>query len=332
MNLYSWQLYLWGQLWQAGTERIPHALLLSGPSGTGKRAFAAVLTQSLLCKRPGANYLPCGNCEACHFFGQNAHPDFRLVQPEAEDENDDADGKDKKASEFITINQIRQLRDFIWLTSHQNGRRVAMIYPAEQLNMNAANALLKMLEEPPPQTIFILVANQLSRILPTVRSRCRMIKMPMPVHDQATAWLTQENCPEPALNLALAGGAPIEALALGQSPELQAQRKHFCAALARPENADAIALAESIIKVPAPTVMRWLHTWIYDLMRAKASVEHRFHLDWSKSINNLNKKVQIIELYEFNSHLLDVKRLLNHPLNPKLFWESLFIKYFNLFI
>ncbi len=331
MNLYSWQLDLWQQLWQAGAERVPHAVLLCGPVGIGKRAFASVLAQSLLCKRTRADHLPCGDCDSCRYFGLSAHPDFRMVQPDVEDGNDESEVKDKKVSEVITIIKIRQLNDFISLTSHQNGRRAALIYPAEQLNINAANALLKMLEEPPPETIFILVTNQMSRILPTIRSRCRIVKMPAPSRDQATAWLAQENCPEPALHLALAGGAPLEALALGHSPELQGQRKDFCTALARPENADVIALAESVIKLPPAAVMRWLHTWVYDLMRAKAIVENRFHVDMTKLINNLSKNIQPIELIKFNSELLDAKRLINHPLNPKLFWESLFIKYFTLF-
>ncbi len=330
MNLYSWQLDSWRQLWQAGAERFPHALLLTGSAGIGKRHFAQTLAQSLLCARPQA-YQACGNCDSCHFFGQSAHPDFRVVQPEAEDTDDETVAKEKKASEVITINQIRLLRDFISLTSHQNGRRVAIIYPAERLNLNAANALLKMLEEPPPHTIFVLVANQLSRILPTIRSRCRLIKMATPSPDQATAWLAQQKCPEPALYLALAGGAPIEALELGQNPELQSHRKRFCDALSRPDSADAIALAESISKLAPAVVMRWLHTWIYDLLYVRARGECRFHVDLFKQISDLSKIIQFVEFNKFNSELINTKRLLNHPLNPKLFWESLFIKYFKLF-
>lgn len=331
MNLYSWQSNFWQQLWQAGAERFPHALLLSGSAGIGKRAFADTLSQSLLCQRRTAEHLSCGNCDSCHYFAQGAHPDFRIVQPEADDVNDETEVKEKKASEVITINQIRLLGNFIALTSHQNGQRVVIIHPAEQLNLNAANALLKMLEEPPSQAIFILVANQLSRILPTIRSRCQLVKMPMPSRDQATAWLAEEKCREPALNLALAGGAPLEALAVGRNPDLQAQRKHFCDALSQPDSVDAIALAESISKLAPAAVMRWLHTWVYDLMSAKASGDNRFHVDRIKGINNLSKLLKPIELYKFNSELINAKRLLNHPLNPKLFWESLFIKYFNLF-
>ncbi len=332
MNLLNWQEPIWESLWQPGIERFPHALLLVGNAGIGKLAFAKALSKSLLCQyRTGANQ-PCGECSSCHFFQQNAHPDFRLVAPQADEESQDsAEAKDKKASELITIHQIRDLGEFVSLTSHQNGHRVVLVTKAEQLNLNAANALLKMLEEPPPRTNFILVANQLSRILPTIRSRCRLLKMPVPSPAQASAWLSAQQCPEPDLNLALAGRAPLDALANGENPEWQAQRKRFCDALARPTESDAISLAESVLKIAPVTVVGWLQTWVYDLVRLKITQENRYHLDQFKSQMNVNKNFRLIELLNFNSELNAAKRLIHHPLNPKLFWEFLFIKYFKLF-
>ena len=331
MILYTWQFELWQHLWQGGSERFPHAVLLSGNAGIGKRDFANSLANSLLCQRRRADNHPCGECDSCRYFEQNAHPDFRLSQPDAEDASEENEVKEKKASEFITINQIRLLGEFISLTSHQNGRRVGVICPAEQLNVNAANALLKMLEEPPPQTIFILVTNQLSRILPTIRSRCRIVKMPVPNPVQAAAWLEAEKCVESTLNLALAGGAPLEALEHGRNAESHTQRKRFCDTLSRPAAGDPIMLAESIAKLAPATVMRWLHTWIYDLMSVKATARSRYHNDLTETLNNLSNNTQLIELNKFNSELIQAKRLLHHPLNAKLFWELLFIKYFSLF-
>ena len=332
MNLLVWHKPIWEHLWQSGTERFPHALLLVGSAGIGKLAFAKMLAQSLLCQNRSVENHACGACSSCHFFTQNAHPDFRLVAPEADDESQDsADGKEKKASELITIRQIRELGDFVSLTSHQAGARVVLITKAEQLNLNAANALLKMLEEPPAETIFLLVANNLSRIIPTVRSRCRLLKMPVPGPVQASAWLGAQHCPEPDLNLALAGRAPLDALANGENAEWQAQRKRFCEALARPTESDAIGLAESVLKIGPATVIGWLQTWIYDLARLKFANENRYHLDQIRSQKNLNEKFQLIELLNFNAELNTAKRLIHHPLNPKLFWEFLFIKYFKLF-
>ena len=333
MSLFYWQLHAWQDFWQTGIERIPHSLLLFGHAGTGKLLFAKALAQSLLCERRTIENRACAECISCRFFRRNAHPDFRLVSPESDEEStNNGYAIDEKSSEFITINKIRELGQFINLTSHQNGRRVALIYPAEQLNLNAANALLKTLEEPPPQTILILVSNNLSRILPTIRSRCRLLKMPAPRPAHAVTWLSEQHCPEPTLNLAMAGGSPLDALANGENSEWQMQRQRFCKALAQPADGDAIALAESVLKIAPATVLSWLQTWIYDLIRLKITQKNRYHLDQIKTQNDLNKSSQLMELLNINSEISAAKRLIHHPLNPKLFWEFLFIKYFKLFM
>ena len=337
MNLYPWLDPIWEQLWQPGIDRLPQGLLLHGGMGIGKLAFAKTLAKSLLCTRRLGTAHACGECDACRYFAQNAHPDFRLITPEAEEESGEggaaepAGAKEKKASEFITIHQIRQLGDFISLTSHQNSGRVILISPAEQLNPNAANALLKMLEEPPRHTRFFLVTNHLGRILPTVRSRCRLLKMPMPNPAEAAAWLAFQRCPDPELNLALAGRAPLAALENGENAEWQTQRKRFCDALSQPNGGDAVAMAESVLKLAPIIVLRWLQTWIYDLVSLRTTQESRYHIDRTKTQINLNKNIQLIDLLNFNAEVSSARRLIHHPLNPRLFWEFLFIKYFKLF-
>lgn len=336
-SLYPWQSAIWNEIWRAGDGAMPHAVLLHGAAGLGKLAFAEALAKSLLCSERAADHRACGRCDSCRFMAQSAHPDFRYIFPEAEQETSDVaagdatTGKEKKGSEYITINQIRALADFVSLTSHQSGQRVTLIAPAEQLNLNAANGLLKMLEEPPAQAIFLLVTNQLSRILPTVRSRCRLVRMPVPTSAEAQRWLAEQGCNDPALNLLLAGQAPLEALRSAEDLEWHSQRKMFCDALAHPERADVIGIAESLQKAPAPQVMRWLQTWTYDLMSQKTTAKCRYHADYLQPISNLNKNLQFIDLFVFNRELMDSRRLVHHPLNPKLFWESILIKYFALF-
>lgn len=336
-SLYPWQFSVWQEIWHGGDEGMPHAILFHGNPGLGKLAFAEALAKSLLCTARRADHLACEHCASCRYMEQNAHPDFRHVVPEADLEVPDAavtgsgGGKDKKASEVISVNQIRELADLVSLTSHQSGRRVILVTPAEQLNLNAANGLLKMLEEPPGATIFLLVTNQLSRILPTVRSRCRIMRMPMPGSEEASAWLAEQGCAEPALNLALAGHAPLEALRIAADAEWHGQRKTFCDALSRPDRADVIGIAEALQKSPAPQVMRWLQTWTYDLMSLKLASQCRYHPDYLKAITNLNINIQLTDLLYFHRELSDSRRLVHHPLNPKLFWESILIKYFALF-
>ncbi len=144
-------------------ERMPHALLVQGPSGIGKVEFARALAQGLLCESPRAG-LACEACSACHWFSQSNHPDYREIVPEASEESDDealedSARADAKKSLVIKVDQIRAVADFISLTTHRAGFRVLLVRPAEAMQAAAANALLKTLEEPPPATVIALVAD-----------------------------------------------------------------------------------------------------------------------------------------------------------------------------
>ena len=220
--LYPWQSEPWQQLQQL-RSRLPHAILFYGPTGIGKTEFAEHFAQSLLCETPLADGRGCGTCGSCGWFAQYSHPDYRRVRPEVLDEDDAAEdaeaaesGDTKKTakstkapSKDIRIDQVRALGDFMNISTHRQGKRVIVLYPAEALNAASANALLKTLEEPPPNTVFILVSNSLDRLLPTILSRCRKFALPMPTHDEALEWLKQQNIKDADFWLAEQGGAPL---------------------------------------------------------------------------------------------------------------------------
>lgn len=195
--------------------RLPHALLLSGPAGIGKRRLAESFAQTLLCEKPVG--VPCGQCQGCQLSSAGTHPDFHTLTPES-------------GSKVIKIDQVRQLVSFATRTAQYQGYRVAIIAPAEALNRNAQNALLKTLEEPGEKTVLLLVSDQPSLLLPTIRSRCQQRTLPLPPSDEAQQWLAdQVGDAAPAL-LNAAQGAPLRALALEQS-EWFADRKALLAAL-----------------------------------------------------------------------------------------------------
>ena len=332
MNLYTWQNDLWLQLWLVGRGRLPHALLLCGRSGLGKRDFAKACAQALLCESPKARNLPCGICFSCTSFEQSAHPDFRLLVPSAELPlvgdlaNETPPSKEKKVSEVITIDQVRGLADFVSLTSHQGGQRVVLIAPAEQLNANAANALLKMLEEPPAHVTFLLVTNQLARILPTIRSRCRLLRMPIPDAVVAKQWLAAQGCKDADLNLALAGGAPLEAMQLAAN---EGEAKRSLSALWDPAGSvDPLQAADRVQSLPPAEVMRAFLTWLHDLLSVKLGLPIRYHIDAHEIQQRVCLQTNLLRLIELHKFVLDASRLVHHPLNPRLFWESIFIKYF----
>ena len=200
----------------ARLERLPHALLLYGPQGVGKLALAERAAQLLLCE--GGSGKPCGTCAACRWFLAGNHPDLRRLEPEAlakeppPDAGDEAPARrPKQPSIEIKIDQVRELADFLYIGSHRGRLRVALVHPAEHMNENAANALLKGLEEPPAGAVFILVAHRPAQLLPTIRSRCVAIPVPIPPREAALEWLSKQGIKEPQRWLAYAGGAPLRA-------------------------------------------------------------------------------------------------------------------------
>src|SRR6267378_2761790 len=207
-------------------ERLPHALLVHGPRGVGKLALAERVAQLLLCEHTDPAARPCGKCDGCRWYLGGNHPDFRRLEPEAiakappESEAEEEEGSEdparrtKQPSLFITVDQVRSLASFLNLRSHRGALRVALLHPAEDLYLpNAANALLKSLEEPPAGAIFILVSHRPARLLPTVRSRCVAVPVPVPPREAALAWLNSQGVQNAERWLAFAGGAPLQALA-----------------------------------------------------------------------------------------------------------------------
>ncbi|MDD5330783.1 MAG: DNA polymerase III subunit delta' [Sulfuricella sp.] len=329
-NVYPWQRDLLRQLVSARAQ-LPNALLLQGKDGIGKHRFASVLSQALLCDAPAASGEPCGQCTSCGWFKAGGHPDFRLLAPEAQDEPTEPaaeQGKtsDKKASKYITVAQVRELADFINLTTHRHGMRIILIHPAEAMNAQAANALLKTLEEPPAGTLFILVSHQPQRLLPTVRSRCRKVNAPLPDRKEAMLWLHEQGLTDTASFLAQSGYAPLAALQLSDADH-QAKRSQVFGQLAVPRTMDPLVLAEQGEKLGLAWMLQWLQQWVYDLASLGLTGQARYQAEPSPETVRLAKTVNLIELFKFQQELSAAQRTLQHPLNPRLVLEQLLLSY-----
>jgi DNA polymerase-3 subunit delta' len=326
--------------WQLGGARStlaqrstwPHALLVHGPDGIGKHALALGFAQALLCETPRPDALACGQCPSCRYTMAGQHPDLVRVELLTSD----ADGALTEV-DTITIDRIRALTDFVQLTSHRQRAKVAVIAPAERMNVAAANALLKTLEEPPPDTYLILVTEQPGRLPPTILSRCRKIAAPLPTAQEAHAWLAEQGVAAPELVLAQVGGAPLAALACAD-PVVQGERRAWLAALSRPGALSVAGLAARIEaggrderKPRLARAVDWLIAWSSDLARVRAGDSARQNPDAADALARLAPQVAPLALFRYHRQLLGSRALLAHPLQPRLVAEALLIDYKALF-
>src|SRR6267154_1154547 len=322
--IFEWHKQAW-EAWTQLRERLPHAILIHSGEGVGEFEFAQACAQSLLCEKPEPARRACGSCRACNWFSQGNHPDFRLIVPEsmAPESREEGAESPKKKSEQIRIEQVRELAGFLAVGTHRGGLRVLLVYPAEAMNANTQNALLKSLEEPPPDTIFLLVTTQAERLLATVRSRCLRLALPLPEPAQVLRWLKEPGVERPENALAAAGGAPLAAL---KTVEMEADRMGFIEGLQNPRF-DPIALAESVGRVPLWDLVGWLQRWSYDLLLAHVAGRIRYNPDREAVIAATAGRCDAAELAGYLRQLAAARALARHPLNAKLFAEDLLLGY-----
>jgi DNA polymerase-3 subunit delta' len=208
MALTLWQQPLYLSCVRAFLDgRLGHAQLILGEAHLGKGLLAETLAKRLLCQRTDAEEAACGQCISCQRFGQGSHGDFRKIAIEFNEKT----GKLKTA---ISVEQIRDMSEWLSLTAQLSGPRVVIIETAHRMNLNAANALLKTLEEPMPGRFLLLLSNQPAQLPATVRSRCQRLEMALPEKAIAIAHLQQAGIPGEQANtlLSLASGNPGLAL------------------------------------------------------------------------------------------------------------------------
>lgn len=330
-DLHPWNNDLWQRL-LAMRDRFPHALLLHGRQGIGKIAFAEALAASLLCESRGERDFACGTCLSCGWLEQGNHPDFRIITPDDKTDTDagsEIATRGKKKS-HITVDQIRGLSDMVGLSSHRQGLRVVLIQPAETLNMAAANALLKMLEEPPPGTIFLLVSHQMQRLLPTIRSRCHKITMQRPSRQQSLAWLVAQGVTDAEFCLAQAGGSPMLALEANDATTRN-ETEIFAKHLAQAANIDPFAAAAHWGRDGLLTAVQLLQKWAYDLLSVRLGNVARYYPAQRSAINGLVKQINMRHLLDFQRQLTEARGQVSHPLNAELQLEALLLRYSQIF-
>ena len=238
-------------------NRLSHALLLQGAEGLGKQVFAAWLACAVLCDGSAGSQLSCcGECAGCKLFAAGSHPDLLWVAPE----------EDKQQ---ISIDQVRAATERLTKTSFRQGYKVGIVTPAHLMTPNAANSVLKTLEEPAPRSLLVLITSQPSMLLPTVRSRCQKVTIARPSREEAIEWLRDKSghAVESAL-LEFAGGAPLRALAYadGRFDALNEHMQKSLGALLAGQ-ADVTQVAAEWEKDALIDRLTWLDLWLSSLAR-----------------------------------------------------------------
>ncbi len=305
--------------------RLAHGLLVAGPAGTGKRTLVRALAAAWLCERrngDGAEAGPCGTCRGCRLVRAGNHPDLRFIAP--------AEGKT-----LIAVDQVRELAEALALQSHAGGSKVAVIAPADAMTISAQNSLLKTLEEPPGGAILVLVAEAPGALAATIRSRCQHLAVPPPAAAESLAWLADaapgagEDAHREAL--ALAGGAPLSALAiieggfLGETATLAKDLVQI--ARGRAEPVDVAARWE---KLDRSRVFAWLGGVVRALAReasgagaaggyAAAAASHR------EVVAACTEAIPAPQLWAFHDRVTQATLAARGQVNPRLQMEGLLI-------
>jgi len=340
-----WNEASWAKLPPLAARGV-HAVLLHGQRGIGKTSLALDFGEALLCTSSLADSHRCGRCDECRLTEAHSHPDLRLLlpqalaerllpQPEADEgeegegaEAGEGDGKTPKASREIRVDQVRALADFLGIAAFRGGWRVVLASPAEAMNTPTANALLKMLEEPPPQTMFVLVTHALDDVLPTIRSRCVLLQVPIPDAAAAARWLAGQGVDEPAAALALASGAPLAALAASSAADT--------AALYRLLEAGPALTAAQVVgaigrDLTLPPTLRLLQCWAFDLLSCRTQQSVRYHPSRSARIVRIAAAASGTHLWNWIDSLRTAASAREHPLNARLVIESLLVSYMQIF-
>jgi DNA polymerase-3 subunit delta' len=322
-TIYPWlqtHLERVGELLRQG--RMPHALLVTGRPGLGKSAFAAQLAALLICEDRGNGQTACGQCTACKLQAAGNHPDYSYVTYAV-------DEKTGKVSTVIKIDQVRALSEKLSLSRHGAGYKVVILEPADALNINAANSLLKTLEEPADNTVLVLVSSQPGRLPPTIRSRCQQVRIGAPELDAALEWLAgQYHGPRPEVFLRLADGAPLRALALAQEDALKERRARFDTLVGLCNGSqDPVIVAQAWAKDEDLKGLGWMREWLMDLLKIRLTgqIDGIHGVDLADRLqrlaSKLDSRVMFRQLDVVNRNL----RLADSSLNRQLMMEDVLL-------
>ena len=289
-------------------DQPPQAQLIYGPPGTGRRHFALWSAAQIL----GTDWEPAAESEA-GALPLVPHPDFFSVSIE----------EDRKS---LGIDQLRELIANLTLTSHRGGRKVAIICPADRMMRNAANCLLKTLEEPPGATTILLVCDSLARVPATIVSRCERVRLAPPDWSAGLAWLRRAQPEDSGVEAALgfAGRAPLAARKLlregfgEQTGKLAADLERIVQRELSPA-----AVARRWARLDRDLCLRWLYSQVAALMREAMNIAEPVTAVAKAHLNISHSRLNMSACCDYLDQLNQASRLQDRSLNPELQWAEL---------
>jgi DNA polymerase III subunit delta' len=301
---------------------VRHAYLFSGPGGVGRRTLALRLAQALNCPSPPRPGEACRKCRTCRQIERMSHPDLFVI------ESDQVGGT-------LRVDQVRELLRSLALAPYESKYRVAVLLRFEEAHISAMNALLKTLEEPADQVVIVLTAESPESILPTIASRCEILRLrPMPVAELSQGLRDQWDIPRDKAELLahLSAGRPGDALRLNQNPAELDVRKIWLDAHKRMQLSslrERFLFVEKMIKEPGSIrtgLMTWLSLWrdvLFVALEVKSPV---VNLDQEEQIERLSKSMGVDKAFQMVLKLEETIGHLDSYVNPRLALEVLMLE------
>jgi len=317
VSLYPWQKKAWAELKHANAK-LHHAYLFIGPLGSGLEKFANTFATSLICRKLTDTKQACGKCQDCQWI-LTEHPNLKVVNNEAEE----------GASKNISIESIRNLKHFFELSSHTiGGNKIILINNTESLTLNAANALLKILEEPPENSYLILTTDNISSLLPTIVSRCLIVPSPRPSSEEAESFLKAEGFESLSSQLALFNNLPLDVITHQSDSDLFTT---IINEFEKGKDFELMAIEPKWLRDEFSKTISLLQKWIYDIFLFKMTTKFHFFESKKEKIKKLSDAADITKLLNLLKSVNKIKLISNKPINKDIAFDNLMVKYRNVF-
>ena len=317
MTLYPWQEKSWSSLAQ-DKSKMHHAYIFVGDLGAGLHRYSNIFARSLICGNLTDTNLPCGKCHDCHLL-MTQHPNLKIIDNSVED----------SASKNISIESIRGLKRFFELSSHKvDGKKVILINNTESLTLNAANALLKLLEEPPENSYIILTTHNVSSLLPTIVSRCSIVTCPKPTAVEAKDFLNFHGYEHLSSQLNLFNNLPLDVI---DNQDDLGLYETIINEFEKGKNLELMKIDSKWFSGDFPSIISLFQKWLYDIFLFKLTKQFKFFGNKKENIKKLSDAADISKLVKLVMNVYQVKLISNKPINKDIAFDNLMIEYKNIF-